>query len=315
MILVTGSTGFVGRRLVEALTSRRTPVRALVHTRSRASVLPSDGVQVVEGDVSDAAALARACEGVEAVIHLVAIVRESGDQTFQRVNYEGTRNLLDAASSAGVKRIVHASTIGATAAAAAPYLYSRWMAEQETIRSPVPHTIVRFSAGFGEGDEFFNVMAAQVKLSPLVPVAGDGKALFQPIAVEDIAACLVAAFESDETVGKTIEVGGPEQLTYDEMIDLVADTLDAKILKVHIPVGLIRLAAAIMEALVPRPPVTREQLKMLQIDNTTELGSVENAFGFTPRPLRGNLGYISRIGLGDALKVNLGFMPVHIRDH
>ena len=98
MILVTGSTGFVGRRVVEALTSRRHAVRALVHTRSRASVLPSGGVQVVEGDVLDPVALARVCEGVEAVIHLVAIVRESGDQTFQRVNYEGTRNLLDAAS-------------------------------------------------------------------------------------------------------------------------------------------------------------------------------------------------------------------------
>ena len=315
MILVTGSTGFVGRRVVEALTSRRHSVRALVHTRSRVSVLASDCVQVVEGDVLDAETLAGVCEGVEAVIHLVAIVRESRDQTFQRVNYEGTQNLLDAASSAGVKRIVHASTIGATSDPAVPYLYSRWMAEQETIRSPVPYTILRFSVGFGEGDEFFNVMAAQVKLSPLVPVAGDGSASFQPIAVEDVAACLVAASETDDTVGKTIEVGGPEQFTYDEILDLVAETLDAKILKVHIPIGLIKPAAAIMEALVPRPPVTRELLKMLQIDNTAETGSVEKAFGFTPRPMVGNLGYITRIGLGDALRMNLGFMPAHIRDH
>lgn len=315
MILVTGATGFVGRRVVEALSCAGHHVRALVHMASRAHMLSPYDVEIVHGDVLDPDSLERACHGAHAVIHLVAAIRESGDETFQRVNYQGTRNILEAAASAGVRRIVHASAIGATSDPAFPYLHSRWMAEQETIQNPIAHTIVRFSIGFGEGDEFINVLAAQVKLSPIVPVVGDGRTMMQPIAVEDIARCLVAAYENEDTIGATIEVGGPEYFTYEEILDLVAETLGTRTVKVHVPTDLMRYAVGFMEMLMPRPPVTREQLKMLHLDICTELDSIQSAFGFVPRSLKGNIDYISRISLGDALKVNLGFMPTHIRDH
>ena len=315
MILVTGPTGFVGRHVVKALTSGGHPVRALVHTASRESVLTRYDVEMVHGDILDPDSLSRACEGVEAVIHLVALLRETGDLTFQRVNYLGTRNILEAAAAANVKRIIHASTIGASSDPAVPYMYSRWMAEQETNRSLIPHTVVRLSFGFGEGDEFFNTIAAQVKLSPIVPVVGSGKARFQPIAIEDIARCLVAAYERDDTIGRTIEVGGPEYLTYEAILDLVAESLHVKIAKVHVPMSLLKTAMALMEAFMPRPPATGDQIKMLETDNITDLDSVERAFGFAPRSPRGNLGYLSKIGLSDALKIHLGSMPAHIRDH
>jgi NADH dehydrogenase len=159
------------------------------------------------------------------------------------------------------------------------------------------------------------MIAAQVKLFPVVPIAGDGTARFQPIAVEDVARCLVDALERDDVVGRTIEAGGPAFLSYEQIIDLVAETIGAKIAKVYVPLGLMRPVAAVMQALMPRPPVTPEQLKMLGVDNTTDLDSVEDHFAFMPRPARGNIGYVTRIGLADALKMNLGFMPVHIRDH
>ena len=315
MILVTGATGFVGRRVVAALAERGLPVRALVHSRRRAAVLSAHDVDIAEGDVLDPESLTRACEGVDAVVHLVAVIREGRGATFQKVNYQGTSNLLKAAEEVGVGRFVLASTIGADSDPSIPYLYSRWLAEQETERSPVPHTIVRFSVAFGEGDEFFNMMAAQVKAFPLVAIAGDGTARFQPIAVEDVAGCLVGALESDDVIGRTIEAGGPAFLSYEEIIDLVAETLGVRIAKVHVPLGLMRPVAAVMQALMPRPPVTPEQLKMLGVDNTTDLDSVESNFEFMPRSARDNIGYVTRIGLGDALKMNLGFMPAHIRDH
>ena len=315
MILVTGATGFVGRRVVGALTAMGHPVRALVHTESRASVLAEYDVEIAHGDVLDPDSLRRACDGVDAVIHLVAIVREGRGLTFQRVNYEGVSNVLEATAATGVKRFIYASPIGASSDPAFPFLYSRWMAEQETVRSEVPHTIIRFSVGFGEGDEVFNVLAALVKLSPLVPVPGDGKSRSQPIAVEDIARCLVTAYERDDTVGRIIEAGGPAHFTYDQILDMVAEPLGAKIVKAHVPVSLMKPVAAIMESFMPRPIVTREQLRMLRLDYTTDLDSVEKEFGFMPRPLMGNLDYVTRIGLGDALKIVLGFMPSHIRDH
>ena len=315
MILITGATGFVGRRVVEALVANGRSVRALVHSASRASVLSAYDVDVAEGDVLVPESLDHAFDGVEAVIHLVAVIRERGGMTFKRVNYQGTKNVLEAARAAGVGRFVQASPIGAGSDPAIPYLYNCWMAEQEAERSPVQHTTLRFSVGFGEGDEFFNVMAAQIKLSPVVPIAGDGKARFQPIAVEDVARCLTCALETDDTAGRTIEVGGPAYLTYEQMVDLVADTLGARIAKVHVPLGLMRPVAAIFAALMPRPPITPDQLKMLGLDSTTDLDSVERNFGFIPRSARGNIGYVSKIGLRDALRINLGYMPGHIRDH
>ena len=313
-VLVTGGTGFIGRRVVAALADAGFGVRALVHRNVPEGGLP-DGVEAVEGNVLDPESLAGACDGVGAVAHLVAVVRESGDRTFHRVNVEGTRNMLDAAAGAGVERFVFASTIGATSDPEIPYLHSRWTAEQDVASSGLAHTIVRFSVGFGPGDEFFNVLAAQARLFPLVPVAGSGANRFQPIAAEDAARCLVEALSRGDTVGRAIEAGGPAQYSYDELLDLVARTLGVKIAKVHLPLQLMRPAVALMETLAPRPPVTGEQLKMIAVDNVTEVDSVEHNFGFAPRPLEGNLEYLRDVRLRDALKINLGFMPARVRDH
>jgi len=315
MVLVTGATGFVGRQVVRELISRGHPVRALVRAAARATVLPSEGVEVVHGDALDPESLHRPCEGVDAIVHLVAIIRERRERTFHQVNYVGTSNVLEAAESNNVGRVVLASAIGVGSDPSIRYMYSRWMAEQEAIRSTVRHTIVRSSTVFGEGDEFFNVLAAQVKLFPIVPVAGDGRATFQPIAVEDLAKCLATAVEREDMAGRTVEVGGPDLLTYDQMLDIIADTLGAMLVKAHIPLSLMRPVVGLMETLLDRPPATGEQLKMLTLDNTAGPDSVEREFGFKPRSLRGNLGYITRIGLLDALNIHLGSMPVHIRDH
>ena len=313
-VLVTGGTGFIGRRVVAVLADAGLTVRALVHRHVPEGGLP-DGVETAEGNVLDPESLARACDGVGAVVHLVAVVRESGDSTFHRVNVEGARNMLNAASAAGVERFVFASTIGATSDPEIPYLHSRWTAEQDVANSGLAHTIVRFSVGFGPGDEFFNVFAAQAKLFPLVPVAGTGANRFQPIAVDDAARCLLEALRRDDTVGQTIEAGGPTQYTYDELVDLIAETLGVRIVKVHVPLPMMRPAVSLMEALAPRPPVTTEQLRMIAVDNVTDVESVERNFGFAPRPLRGNLDYLRDIRLRDALMINLGFMPARVRDH
>lgn len=315
MILVTGATGFVGRHLVRTLVSAGHPVRAMVHTPSRAGALPTDGVETIQGDVLTPGSLDEAMAGAHAVVHLVAVIRERGRLTFQRVNYEGTRNVLAAASSAGVARFVHASDIGATSDPSYPYLYSRWMAEQEVARGVIPYTIVRFSFVFGPGDEFINRIAALIKLSPIVPLVGNGLSRFQPIAVEDAARCLASALEREDAVGKTIEAGGPDHYTYEVLVDLVAETLGARIVKVDAPAPLMGALAAVGEAFMARPPATREQLKMLTLDSVAELDSVRRAFGFEPRPLKGNIGYISHISFVDALKMNLGMMPAHVRDH
>ncbi len=315
MVLVTGATGFVGRRVVKALAEGGHSVRAMVHDPRHAAPLQPYNVQLVRGDVLDPASLADAFREADAVIHLVAIIREKGAMTFQRVNYQGTRNVVQAAATAGVKRLVHVSAIGASSDPANRYMYSRWLAEQEVVRGGIPYTILRFSVGFGEGDEFFNRLAAVVRMSPLVPVIGDGKARFQPMAVEDVARCILLALERQDTIGRAIDLGGPEYYTYEGLLDLVIETLGVKTVKFHMPLGLMRPVAVVMNALAPSPPISPEQLKLLTMDNVTSLDAVEREFGFRPMSPRGNIGYIARIGLGDAFKMNLGIMPAHVRDH
>lgn len=314
MILVTGATGFVGRRVVALLAAAGKRVRALTRSESVASALP-EGVEGAVGDVLDGDSLRRAMDGVEAVVHLVAVIREQGQLTFERVNYEGTVGVLAAAQEAGVRRIVCASTIGAASDPTVRYLHSRWMGEQEIVRSGIAYTIVRFSVGFGEGDEFINQLAALVKAFPLVPVVGDGTAVFQPIWVDDVARCIAESLDREALEARAVEIGGPDYFTYDELIDVIAETLGVRAAKAHVPVSLMSTGASVLEALSPRPPITREQLKMLAFDHRTELDSVQRHFGFEPRPMRGNIDYIRRIRYSDAVRMSMGFMPRHIRDH
>lgn len=314
MILVTGATGFVGRRVVALLAAAGKRVRALTRSESVASALP-EGVEGAVGDVLDGDSLRRAMEGVEAVVHLVAVIREQGELTFERVNYEGTVGVLAAAQEAGVRRIVCASTIGAASDPTVRYLHSRWMGEQEIVRSGIAYTIVRFSVGFGEGDEFINQLAALVKAFPLVPVVGDGTAVFQPIWVDDVARCIAESLDREALEARAVEIGGPDYFTYDELIDVIAETLGVRAAKAHVPISLMSTGASVLEALSPRPPITREQLKMLAFDHRTELDSVQRHFGFEPRPMRGNIDYIRRIRYSDAVRMSMGFMPRHIRDH
>jgi NADH dehydrogenase len=313
MILVTGAAGFLGRHVVNTLRQAGHPVRALLHT-GRAEVVAPRGVELCYGDVRDITSLRHATLGAEAVVHLVAIIREKGRATFQSVNHQGTANVVAAAKEAGVRRFIHLSVIGAQDSPHYPYLRSKWQGEQAVIQGGVPYTILRPSLLFGEGDEFFNLLAGVVKALPLVPIAGSGKARFQPIWVEDVASCVEQALSTDRLVDQTIEIGGPEHFTYDGLMDLVATTLGARPVKVHVPLPLMGLLATMMGVL-PRSPVTRQQLAMLAIDDVTQLDSVERHFGFQPRSLRGSLDYVRKLTYLDAVKATLGALPKRLRDH
>lgn len=330
-VLVTGATGFVGRRVASRLVKAGLEVRAMVRDPARVEMLPKEHVEVVRGDLNDAESLHSACDGVEAVVHLAAIIRESiagtkpkrgavvrkgGPRiTFENVNVEGCRKLVQAAKQMKVEKIVYASTIGAANDPNLRYMQSRWLAEKVIVDSRIPYSILRFSVAFGEGDEFVNPLAAMVKIMPIVPVPGDGKALFQPIAVEDVARCLATTVSTNVGLGMTYDLGGPEALTYDEILKLTVEAVGSKTVLLHVPLIFMRPIVGIMERMMSRPPATTEQLKMLDFDNVGDLDAVKSVFGFQPKTLRGNLGYVNKIGLRDGIRIILGEMPAHVRDH
>ena len=313
MILVTGATGFVGMSVVRALRTRGRDVRCLVRSPARARRIVDYGVELAYGDVTDPPSVARAMVGVDAVVHLVAIIRERGKRTFDLVNRQATETVAYEARQAGVRHMVHVSAIGAQDNPAYPYLQSKWQGEQAVLRSGVAYTILRPSLLFGAGDEFVNTLAGLVRALPIVPVAGSGKSLLQPISVEEVGAIVAEVAGSPRFGGRTIEIGGPQRLTYDEIVDIVKRTLGVRRLKVHLPLSLVFGAVRIMEAVIPNPPATTNQLRMLALDNVTDEPPVERVFNIRPRPMEGNVGYIRSLSYLEALRVALGFMPRRIR--
>lgn len=259
----------------------------------RSSHLP-DGVETVSADLATGDGLESALQGVDRVAHLVAIIVERGSQTFDAVVRGGTERLGQAARAAGVGKFVYVSAIGADPDPDFPYWAAKWGAERAVIESGLTYTILRPSLVFGPGDDFFNRLAGLVRWNPVVPIAGDGKTRFQPIWVEDLVTCIAACLEEGSHDGEIVEVGGPEHLTYEELLEAVRRELGARRLKVHVPLPVVRLLAGGMEALLPQPPVTRHQLAMLSKDNITGIDAVPRLFGFAPKRLSEGLGYVRR---------------------
>lgn len=291
-IAITGGTGFVGRNTARALLAADHEV-VLVARGSR-TVAPREGVSVVRADVLNGERLEAALQGCDAVVHLVAVIRQKGRQTFDAVIRRGTENLVSAARAAGIGRIVYISAIGADPDPRFPYLFAKWSAEQAVRGSGIEFTTLRPSIMFGLGDGFFTTLAGLVRYSiPVVPVAGDGGALFQPISVEDAARCIALSIARPAVNGE-IEIGGPEQFSYDEIIDIVHDAIGAGMrIKVHVPVAALLPAALVMDKVLANPPVTPDQLRMLARHNITRLDAVRSAFGFEPASFRANAGYLS----------------------
>ena len=253
MILVTGATGYVGRRIVGRLVEEGEAVRCLVRSTSDRTIVEGLGVETQPGDVTDMASLKSACEGVDSVVHTVAVIREKGGATFDAINHMGTRNVTEAAREAGVGRLVHLSAIGAGPDTRYPYLYSKWQAEQAVMGSEVPHVTLRFSIIFGPGDEFINALAAAVKLAPVTPIIGSGKTAFQPIHVEDAARCATLALRNEKLLGQVLEVGGPDRLSYREIVNAIIRSLGVRRIKARVPVGLMKLAAPLLGVIAPPP--------------------------------------------------------------
>jgi uncharacterized protein YbjT (DUF2867 family) len=284
-VLVAGATGFIGGHVVAALGSGRS-VRALV--RSPDDYSPPAGVEVVEGDLRDRASLDRACAGCSAVISAAAVTGEKKPPRggYDAINVDGIANLARAAAGAGVGRIVHFGGIDRAGTDAGPYLRGRRAGEEALKRAGTPWTILQPSVLFGPRAPFIAALAGLVR-APITPVAGDGTVRLQPIHVDDVARCAVEALDGSGRTGRYIELGGPDVLTFDEVLDVLGEALSrGRVRKLHLPVGLVSLNARLLRFL-PNPPVRPAAVELLSFDNVAESESVvEQEFGFAPRHLR-----------------------------
>jgi uncharacterized protein YbjT (DUF2867 family) len=307
MILVTGASGYVGSHIVKRLVEAGRSVRALVRNRAYAEAegrLAGLELDWVEGDVTRPESLATAMPGVEAVIHTVAIAIEKGGRKYEDINYRGTVNVVEAAKAAGVKRFINLCQLGADASLPYRFLASKGKAQEYVAGAGLNWTAFRPSVIWGPEDEFANTFAKLLPISPIIyPIIGDGQARFQPVWVGDVASTFVKSLDDASTIGRDLELGGPEVLTMAEIERRTLQAVGARRLMVKTPIPVLRVIVKLMEVLLPAPPVTGSLLDLLAVNNTTQI----NAMGqFVAQPkaftVENISGYMRRFRLSSTLK-------------
>lgn len=287
MILITGATGYIGRHLVSRLVAQGERPRCLVRNIKRASsILPAGTLEFVQGDTTSPASLGTAVQGVDTIVHtafITADLKQSAGNRYQETNVQGTANLVEAAKKAGVKRIIVISGLGTKPDKPGSYMQGRYLAEKMVKESGLDWTIIQPSVLFGKDAPFIKGLTDLIRTAPVVPLIGGGKIMFQPIYVEDVVTVIIKVLQEPErTKNKTYTIGGPAYYSFTQIIDALLQAMHKKRIRVSAPTPLVGIGAAVMEAVLPKPPLTKAAMTLFTFDNTTDLHSVERDFGFTP---------------------------------
>ena len=308
MILLTGANGYVAGYVLRQLAQdkRLGTVRALVRKQAGMARLQAQGVQPVLGDVTDPASLATAMQGVDTVIHLAAVNRDKGEVTMERVNQQGGINVVEAAKKAGVKQVIALVGLGADPSKPYPLAKTQGVAVNHLIQSGVPYTVLEASVIFGAGDEFLNTLAGLARIPPVMVVPGDGKSKFQPIAAQDVAACVVRSVNLPQAMNRRLQICGSEVLTLEQIIDAILAEMNLNRIKLHMPVPILKIAVNLMDALLPKPPVTPSLLAQLGVDNVATDNATEKIFGVKPVKLREGIGFVREMTLSRLIARTMG---------
>lgn len=275
IVTVFGGSGFIGRYVVRALAAAGDAVRVAVRHPDAAHFLRPMGdvgqVAIMQANLRDDASVARAVAGAAAVVNAVGAYVEAGAQTYAAIHVEGYGRVARAARAAGAERLVHISGIGANPASRSAYIRSKGEGEALVRREFPAATILRPSAVFGPEDALFNQLAAVARLAPVLPIFGHtpadaGTTRVQPVYVGNVAQAVANALDDPAARGAIYELGGPKAYTYRELWQLVLKVTGRRRLMVPIPFALARVQAALLE-LLPNPPLTRDQLTLLETDN------------------------------------------------
>lgn len=289
-IFVTGGTGFVGSAVIRELLARNFEVSALVNHRD----LPFGGrVKAIRGDLFDSAALEGALAGCDGVIHLIGIIMEKPAKgiTFEHIHVDGTMSIVDAARRAGVRRYIHMSALGTRPNAASQYHQTKYKAEEYVRQSGLDWTIFRPSMIHGPEGDFMKMETkwARKKAAPFLFMPYFGAGLFgmggagklQPVYVKDVARAFVDALEKPQTIGKTYELAGAQQMTWPEMHRISAEAIVGKRRWVMpLPVWKAKLLTHVIPA--SWLPFNRDQVIMSHEDNTADMRRFSEDFGWTP---------------------------------
>jgi uncharacterized protein YbjT (DUF2867 family) len=288
-VTVFGGTGFVGRRIVRQLSST---AKVRVAARHPAPA-EGDNPEQVLADAHDEGAVEAAVAGADGVVNAISLYIEHGGDSFHAVHVEAAARIARAARRAGVKRFVHLSGIGADPASASPYIRNRGEGEAAVQAAFPGAVVVRPAVIFAADDAFLTTILRLLRSLPAYPLFGDGRTRLQPVYVDDVAAAIAQILRQTSRPFPIYELAGPRIYSYEELLRTIARSAGLRPRLVRIPFAFWDAAAGLAEVL-PHPPLTRNQVELMQIDTTATEG----------RPGLGQLG-ISPRSLEDELKTML----------
>jgi uncharacterized protein YbjT (DUF2867 family) len=288
-VLVTGGTGFVGPKVVHALRAEDRPVRVLARKPDKQEQMRAWGCEVVQGDMTDAASLRRAVEACDAVIHLVALPPFADPKATARVMEQGTRDLVAGAREAGVRRFVLMSGLGVREETkdVSAYNHAKWDEEQAVEESGLEHTIFRPSFIFGRDGGLLPGLLRLVRWSPVTPVPSNRQ--LQPIWVDDVAAYFVRSLDIGAKGSGTWELGGPDRVTWGEVLERLRRVAGKRRFAFHVPEGLVRAGAGAARLLPPLRGAPGAVEMLTGDDNVTDIAPAVGAFGVQPISLEEQL--------------------------
>ncbi|RDE09452.1 complex I NDUFA9 subunit family protein [Pelagibacterium lacus] len=286
---IFGGSGFIGTQVTQELARRGFAVRVAVRRPDLAGHVRMFGfpgqIQPVQANLRYSDSVAAAVRGADVVVNLVGIQVERGRQRFRSIQAQGAKTVAEAARAAGAARLVHVSALGADPRSPSAYARAKGLGEAEVRKAFPDAVILRPSIVFGRDDGFFNLFGTLARMLPVMPVIG-GKTRFQPVYVGDVAEAIAQAAEGAVEGGKIYELGGPEILTMEEIIDRVLEQTHRRRPRLAVPFGLAKPLAALM-ALLPQPLLTPDQVVQLGLDNVVSPEALRQkrtlaAFGVTP---------------------------------
>lgn len=295
MILVAGGTGFLGSAIVRELVRQRVaPVAVLSRVPSKITRrFPDLTLEARGGDVTDPASLPAVLRGIETLINCVQFptspieVPRKG-WTFEQVDYQGTVNLTEAARHEGVKRIVYLSGVGAAPDAPKHWFRFKWRAEEAVRASGITHTILRPTWVYGPEDVALNRLLGFARFLPLIPMFGDGKQLMQPVFVDDVAKAVILSLQTQAAANRTFEIGGPDAMTMDDVIQTALEVMGKRRFILHQPV-LVGKALGRLASLLPSPPLSADAVDFITQSAVADNGPLLEALGLRLTPFREGL--------------------------
>ena len=299
IVALAGGSGFIGRAIARRLVAGGS-IKVRVFTRNIEKArarLDLSGVEFVRADIAHPASLADALKGANTIVDAIQfdgypVENLRRGLTFERIDYGGAVTLIDAAKQAGVHQFIYISGAASDENSTHPGFRAKGRAERAIRESGLTYTIFRPSLVYGPEDKVVNGLASAIRFAPIFGVPGTGRQKVQPVLVDDLAACIMLAVSGHGRNG-TYEIGGPDLMTFDEMMRIIMDASGHRRPLFHIPETIMRTVGGLLEKL-PKPLLSRDAVTFVTADNACEIKPLVDEFGINLTPARVGMAYLAK---------------------